>query len=239
MRGRRYSQSMCGRISLAKPEEAIAAVAASWLGVEAPRPRFSVFPTQTSLVVVAGEGGRQARMARWGLVPSWARDPSIGAKMINARSETVTEKPAFRNLIGRRRCIVLTDGFFEWNDRRTHKVPFCIHAPGGAPLLMAGLWDTWRSPVAAEPLDSFAILTCEPRPDLAWLHDRMPVILPQPAALRWLDTAGVSKEDALALAQPYAGALEWHAVSKLVNSPRYDSAEVLRAVEADPQQPLF
>ncbi len=230
---------MCGRISLAKPEEAIAAVEASWLGATPPQPRFSIFPTQTSLVVVVGDGGRLARMARWGLVPSWAQDPAIGAKMINARSETVAEKPAFRNLIGRRRCIVLTDGFFEWEDRRTHKVPYRVHAPSSGPLLMAGLWDTWRSPEGAEPLDSFAILTCQPRPDLTWLHDRMPVILPKAAALQWLDTVGVSKDDALALAQPYSGTLEWHAVSKLVNSPRYDSAEVLRAVEADPQRSLF
>lgn len=230
---------MCGRISLARPEDAIAAVEASWLGADPPRPRFSVFPTQTSLIVVSHDSGRVAQPARWGLVPSWAKDPSIGSKMINARSETVAEKPAFRNLIGRRRCVVLTDGFFEWEDRGSHKVPFCVHAPGRAPLLMAGLWDTWRPPESAALVDSFAILTCEPRPDLTWLHDRMPVILPRESALRWLDTANVDKAAALALARPYPGQLEWHAVSKLVNSPRYDSPEVLRAVEADPQQRLL
>jgi len=191
------------------------------------RKRFNIAPTQEAPVVRAGEdGAREVAMLRWGLVPSWSKDLAIGNRMINARSETVTEKPSFRSAFRSRRCVVPASGFFEWKGDPGRKQPFAITAEDRPLLALAGLWERWhdRTRPEAPPVESFAILTTEANEAVAAVHDRMPVILPADRVEDWLAAA---PGEALALLQPYAGALRVRAISKLVGNPRNDTPEVL------------
>ena len=153
-------------------------------------PRFNIAPTQDVTVVRAPSGRRQAGQVQWGLVPSWARDESIGSKLINARAETVAEKPAFRAALRARRCLVLADGFFEWQPAGGRKQPWYFRARDGRPFAFAGLWERWQ-PAGGEAVESCAIITTEANDVVRPVHERMPVILPleRPRSLarRWLD----------------------------------------------------
>jgi putative SOS response-associated peptidase YedK len=221
---------MCGRYTLGTPLEQLLEVF-DVPGVSFDyQPRFNVTPTQDMPVVVAdGAGGRKMGPLRWGLVPFWAKDPSIGNRMINARSETVAEKPAFKNAFRRRRCLVPADGFYEWEKRTEGKVPHWIHQPGARPFAMAGLWEKW-APEGREPLFTFTILTTDASPDLRYIHPRMPVILPQDAWDPWLD-AERDPAGLLGLLHSTAeGALEEWPVSTAVNSPANDGPELVERV---------
>jgi putative SOS response-associated peptidase YedK len=192
------------------------------------RKRYNIAPTQEAPVVRATEGGaREVAMLRWGLVPYWAKDLKIGTKMINARSETVEEKPSFREAFKRRRCIVPATGFFEWQGDPGHKQPFAITF-GDQPLFaFAGLWERWRdraNPDAA-PIETYTILTTDSNPAVAAIHDRMPVVLPPSAHDTWLSG---TPQEARTLLTPYAGPTSLRAVSKLAGNPRNDVPEVLR-----------
>jgi putative SOS response-associated peptidase YedK len=188
------------------------------------RKRFNIAPTQDAAVVRRTESGaREMAMLRWGLVPFWAKDLTIGTRMINARSETVQEKPSFRNAFKHRRCVVPATGFFEWKGEPGHKQPYAITAVDQPVFAFAGLWESWK-PKEGETVQTFTILTTDSNEQIAAIHDRMPVILPADRVDAWLDAPPA---DALSLLRPYAGPMRIRAVGKLVGNPRNDVPEVL------------
>lgn len=186
-------------------------------------PRYNIAPTQ-NVAVVPNDGQKQVQLFRWGLVPFWAKDPSIGNRMINARGETAAEKPAFRAAYRRRRCVILADGFYEWRKEpgsRT-KTPMYVHLASGQPFGFAGLWEAWRPDDT--PLYTCTIITTEPNQLLAPIHNRMPVILPRPAYDRWLDPTEQRSGSLNDLLVPYpAEEMVAYPVSTYVNSPGNDS----------------
>lgn len=212
---------MCGRYSLTTPVEAVGRL---FEVAERPnlRPRYNIAPSQEVPVVrMDREGRRQLTLMRWGLIPSWAKEAKIGYRMINARAETVAEKPAFRSAFRHRRCLVPADGFYEWRKRGSARQPYRITRADGAPFAFAGLWERWR-PSEAEAIDSFSIVTTAANDLLRPLHDRMPVILDPKDYGPWLDTDVAAAEAARRLV-PYAGAeLAVTPVSTRVNSPKND-----------------
>lgn len=178
---------MCGRFTLrASPAEI-----AEWFEIlrdlsEWERPRFNIAPTQSILAVRAGDAGREAARMRWGLIPSWAKDTKLAATMINARAETVAEKPAFRAAFKRRRCLVPVSGFYEWRRDGKTKVPYLISLRNEELFGFAGLWEKWKSP-EGELVESCTVLTTSPNELMATIHDRMPVILKPADYGVWLD----------------------------------------------------
>ncbi len=212
---------MCGRYSLAVPADVVAELF-GLLEVPDLSPRWNVAPTQDALVVRTTDAGRAGALLRWGLVPAWAKDASIGNRMINARSETVAEKPSFRSALRRRRCLVPADGFYEWRKTADGKVPTRIRRRDGRPFAFAGLWERWTRGEGA-PLETFTILTTLPNHLLRPIHDRMPVILAEDDWDAWLAPGERPAEALLPLLGPCPdGDLEAFAVSPRVNSPRHD-----------------
>jgi len=225
---------MCGRFSLTTPPEAMRALFdyenLPNLGV-----RYNVAPTQPVAVVrprVDG-AGRELVTMRWGLVPAWAREIA-GPPLINARAETVAEKPAFRAAFARRRCLVPADGFYEWRTEEGAKQPFRIGFRDGRLFAFAGLWERWVAPQdgggvkAGEAVDSVAIVTCEANPKLRPIHERMPAILDPSDYAAWLDAAGTAAAEARALLRPYPPAeMAFYRVSPRVNSVRNDDADCI------------
>lgn len=205
-------------------------------------PRYNIAPTQAVATVVAtsdpttpqgsGEAFRRAiRMMRWGLIPSWADDPAIGSRMINARAETLSTKPSFRSAFKRRRCLILADGFYEWKKLDCGKQPYHIRVRGGEPFAFAGLWERW-SGAEGGPIDSCTIITTEPNELLATVHDRMPVILDRGDYDRWLDVSGDEPAHAAALLRSFpAERMEAYPVSTLVNSPANDNPKCIERAE--------
>lgn len=192
------------------------------------KPRYNIAPGQDVPVIFNRDGTRSLTMMQWGLVPSWAKDPAIGNRMINARAETLAEKAAFKRLIGKRRCLVLADGFYEWRKEGKRKVPMRIRLKSGGPFGFAGLWDSWRKPDGTE-LQSFTIITTEANELLRPIHDRMPVILVGDDEKKWLDFDIKDVSQTLTLLKPFPPELmEAYDVSTLVNSPRNDLAECIR-----------
>jgi len=218
---------MCGRYTLATPE---AWVREEFELPELPldyRPRYNIAPTQDVLAVVDAGETRRAGWLRWGLVPFWAKDPAIGNRMINARAETVHEKPAFRTAFERRRCLILADGFYEWQVTDAGKIPMWLHMADRRPFAFAGLWERWVPPGGGEPLHSCTIITTRANTFARPIHERMPVILPPESIGIWLDPA-TDPAALRALLGPYPGDnLRVHPVSTLVNSPRNDSPECI------------
>jgi len=206
---------MCGRFAFYSPAEAAAAL----FGVEgAPslEPRYNIAPTQdVAAIRHDGEGRRELVEFRWGLVPFWAKEKSIGNRMINARAETVAEKPAYRAAFRKRRCLVLADGFYEWKKEGNGKTPWYISAEDGDPIAFAGLWESWRDKESDEKLETATILTTAADRFMAELHHRMPVVLRQEGADRWLAMDEVEPGELASIAPPLAA---WP-VSRAVNSP--------------------
>ena len=169
---------MCGRYRLSRRKQLIQEYFDTTEEVDW-EPRYNIAPTQTVPVIRqdAREPMRRASLMRWGLVPNWAKDVTVGARMINARSETAAEKPAFKELLQRRRCLIPADGFYEWQKTGKSKQPYCFEMVQREPFAFAGLWDSWRTPDGAT-LETCTILTTTPNQLLADIHDRMPVILP-------------------------------------------------------------
>lgn len=220
---------MCGRFALIVD----AAVLADVFNVDPPRelkPRFNIAPTQTIPIVraQAGKGDqREWAMVRWGLVPSWAKDEKIGARMINARGETVAEKPSFRSAVKSRRCLIPADGFYEWVRSREAKQPYFIHFADARPFAFAGLWERWQGP-GRDPLDTCTIITTTPNELVAELHDRMPAILPPAHFGEWLQPEPLPAERLQGLLRPHsAEGMEAYPVSTHVNSPRNDDQECI------------
>jgi putative SOS response-associated peptidase YedK len=197
--------------------------------VPALTPRYNVAPTQPVLAVRIGDSGRRELTAlRWGLVPSWSKGPDNRYSMINARAETVAEKPAYRAAFARRRCLIPADAFYEWRAGEHGKVPHAIRREDGAPFAMAGLWEHWTGADGSE-IASCTIIVTDANALLALIHDRMPVILDAADYDAWLDPGAADKAALLALLKP-ASAEGWTAyrVSHAVNSPRNDSPTLLQ-----------
>jgi putative SOS response-associated peptidase YedK len=197
-------------------------------------PKYNLAPSELQAVVRQGErGGRRLDLLRWGLIPWWAKDPKIAHRLINARSEDVATKPAFRDAFKSRRCLVVVDGFYEWKSTDGSRRPFLIRMPDGAPFALAGLWERWANE-DGEVVETCAILTQASRGTISELHDRMPVVLPEADFPAWLDP---KIHDVEALAQAIASTTEVdrlvvQEVNKRVNSPKNDDPSVL-----DPPEP--
>lgn len=199
------------------------------------RKRFNIAPTQEAPVVrAAPAGGREVALLRWGLVPSWAKDLKAGTKMINARSEGIEAKPAFREAVRERRCIVPASGFFEWKPVAGRKQPFAITLPGHALFAFAGLWERWRPRGGGDTVETFTIVTTDANARVAEIHDRMPVILPDAAIDTWLHGA---PGEARALLRPYEGEVQLRAVGPAVGNPRNDVPECLEDAEPSWDEP--
>lgn len=196
-------------------------------------PRYNIAPSQP-ILCLPNDGTNQADFFIWGLIPSWAKDPTIGNRMINARAETLAEKPAFRSAYKYHRCLIFADGFFEWQARpgSKSKVPHFIKLKSGDPFAFAGLWEHWESADGSE-IQSAAIITTEPNEMMASIHNRMPVILQPNTYSQWLDPAPQSPNRLQNLLVPYPGGdMEAYPVSTLVNSPGNDRSECLLRVSS-------
>lgn len=222
---------MCGRYAQYSPADAIADLFGAAIEIEALAPRYNAAPTQWLPVIRQRTNGeRVLQSLRWGLLPSWARDETIAARLINARAETLAEKPAFRAAYRARRCVVPADGFYEWAKRPDGKQPYFIHSPDGTILAFAGLWERWARPVDAEVIDSFTIVTTEANPRLRALHDRMPVILAREVVDVWLDrTSDPARLSALLMPFPEER-LAMHPVSRAVGNVRNEGQELIADV---------
>ena len=216
---------MCGRYTLSTPMDDLVEVFDVAPVTFDHEPRYNIAPTQYAPVVASDRRGTRMGLMRWGLVPSWAKDPSIGSRMINARAETLRSKPAFKEAVVARRCLVPADGFYEWVVEESGKVPYWIHASDRAPLSLAGLWERWEGR-GQESMYSFTIITVDPNEAVRPLHDRMPAIVPQSERATWLDKR-VRTENALEILRPYEGELASYPVSTLVNSPANDVPECI------------
>jgi putative SOS response-associated peptidase YedK len=233
---------MCGRFVSSSPPDELA----KYFDVEAVseqvlEPSYNVAPSKDVYVVVETGGLRRLDAFHWGLVPFWAKDESIGNKLINARAEGIADKNAYKRAFRKRRCIIPADGFFEWKKvpGQKKKQPYFIHRADGEPLAFAGLWELWRPPDKrddrdTEPLRSCTIITGEPNELVGEIHDRMPVMLPPSAWERWLDPE-FDDVDALGklLVPAPSRLIELHPVSTQVNNVREDGPELIEAVDPD------
>ena len=227
---------MCGRYTVTSPPEALRTLFGYEEEPNFP-PRYNVAPAQPIAIVRLVEDQRHFALVRWGLLPSWVKDPKTFALLINARGETVLEKPAFRAAMKRRRCLIPADGFYEWQEEGGRKRPFFIHAKSGAPLAFAGLWETWIGP-NGEELETAAIVTTRANRTLAPIHERMPVIVPPEAFDLWLDCAKVDALTAAALITPAPeDLLEAYEISTAVNRTANDGPKLLEPVVAGQLQP--
>lgn len=234
---------MCGRYASTQSDNDLRAVfdIAETIGEELP-PAYNVAPTQTVRTILErapkdepeADAVRQLRSVRWGLIPSWSKDIKIGSRLINARSETITEKPAFKKAAARRRCIVPADGYYEWEKRDGKKVPYFLHSSGV--LEMAGLYELWRDPSKFEEdpdrwVWSVTVLTAPAADALGHIHDRSPVIVPESLRAAWLDPAmtdlGSVQEMLAAIPEP---SLVPYEVSSMVNSVKNDNPDLLQPV---------
>jgi len=191
------------------------------------RPRYNIAPTQQVLIVRKEHGDkvRQLTTMRWGLIPSWAKDSSIGTRTLNARSETVTTTPAFRESIRRKRCLIPADGFYEWQKMGSVKQPYCFEVGEGDVFALAGLWDEWTSP-DGEIIESCTILTTEPNTLVSDLHNRMPVIVPPEKYEVWLDPDVTDFAEICDILQPYEPTqMRRYPVSTKLNNSKHDDAE--------------
>ena len=213
---------MCGRYAVTSAPEAIRALFGYPEQPNFPA-RYNVAPTQPIAIVRLVDGKRQFALVWWGLLPSWVKDPKNFSLLINARGESLTDKPAFSAAIKRRRCLVPADGFYEWKTSRAGKQPYFVRAKSGGPVAFAGLWETWMGP-NGEELETAAIVTTRANRTLGEIHERMPVIVPPDAFNLWLDCANVDAETALTLVSPAPDALlEVYEVSSAVNRTANDN----------------
>ena len=216
---------MCGRFAFYSPSEAAAAL----FGVAVPidvQPRYNIAPTQFVAAIRDDQNERRELvMLRWGLVPFWAKDPSIGNRMINARAETVAEKPAYRAAYRHRRCVVLADGFYEWHKDGDVKTPYFISLASGKPFGLAGLWENWTDKESGDALQTTTLITTEANEFMTPLHHRMPVILESGTAGEWLAGSTGLLDDVAAITPP----LRAWPVDRRVNNARNEGEELISA----------
>ena len=219
---------MCGRFTLTVNPAELEEKFGNYTFPKKFAPRFNIAPTQPVLVIPNNEKFK-ADFFVWGLIPMWAKDPSIGSRLINARGETVAEKPSFRGSLKYKRCLILADGFYEWKSQpgKKSKTPFFIHMKDRKPFAIAGLWDTWNSPDGST-IKSCTLITTEPNELMAMIHDRMPVILHPRDYAKWLDPSPQTPDQLLPLFKPFpADSMDAYPVSTLVNKASNDVAELV------------
>ncbi len=222
--------TMCGRFTLTTDLDRLAEHFRFRAANLSYTPRYNIAPSQ-SVLTLLNDGEPRVELLRWGLIPAWAKDAAIGNRMINARAETVAEKPSFRRALHKRRCLVLADGFYEWKKEGKKKTPLFITLKSRAPFGFAGLWEKWQSS-AGETIRSCTSITTTPNGLMASIHDRMPVILPREAEARWLDRTVEDPQALLPLLTPHpAEAMEAYAVSPLVNSPQNDTPACITPID--------
>jgi putative SOS response-associated peptidase YedK len=246
-------KAMCGRYASSKDPATLAVAfdAVDATDGAAPGADYNVAPTKPVLSVVTrhprdAEGNpdpdrtvRSIRVMRWGLVPHWAKDPRIGSQLINARADSATSKPAFRDAMARRRCLIPADGWYEWQRTGSHKQPFFITPEDGSTLALAGLWSTWRGQDGAAPLVTCVVLTTDAVGPLREVHDRMPLLLPAEKWQAWLDPDSANVRPLLdPPSEQLVQVLELRPVSTAVNDVRHGGSELVERLEPD-QPPLL
>jgi putative SOS response-associated peptidase YedK len=221
---------MCGRFAFYSPHEAVVRLFGLPDDTPEVEPHYNIAPT-TFVPAVREDVAATRRLALlyWGLVPAWAKDKAAGARMINARAETLRDKPAFRSAFQRRRALVAADGYYEWMKLGARdKQPYFIQPASGTPFAFGALWERWRDPATGEPLESCAIITTAAAPAVAHIHDRMPLIVPPDAYAEWLDRRNQDVDRLERLLQPEAaGSLLARPVSRLVSNARNDGAQLI------------
>lgn len=225
---------MCGRFTLAVPKAMLESLFGLDIAGDLP-PRFNIAPSQPVAAVRTPESGtRELALFQWGLIPSWSKDPAIGARMINARSETAAEKPSFRAAMKRRRCLIPASGFYEWAKAGAAKQPFYIRMRDERPFAMAGLWELWCGEDGSE-LETCAILTTTPNEVVGEIHGRMPVIIAPDDFDAWMDPANEKPAAVKPLLRPYpAEEMKAHPVDRRVNSPAADDSSCIEPISAEP-----
>ena len=223
---------MCGRYRLSRRKQIIAEHFEAdpfdddWI------PRYNIAPSQPVPVIRVNANKRELSLMRWGMIPSWATDASIGFKTINARSETITTTASFSDPFRTQRCLIPADGFYEWARNGKTKQPYCFEVGDGELFVFAGLWDRWIDPQGIH-IESCTIITTTPNSHLADIHNRMPVILPSGAYASWLNPAMQDPRVALGWLVPYAGAMRRYAMSTKINNVQNDDEDCAKAVELD------
>jgi len=227
---------MCGRKTLTKDMQSIIEELAieEWENPDNYLPNYNIAPTQNSPILI-DNGRRIVKPMKWGLIPSWVKDEKFGARMINARIETLTEKPSYRNLVSTNRCIVITDGYYEWKKDGEKKLPYYFKDPENKLLPMAGLYDVWKHP-EGYLIPTYTVITKVAQDDIATIHNRMPIILPQEHLDKWLKTEHFSVSEALEFAKSVNPILENYPVSPLVNSARNNSQKCILPLNNKPKQ---
>ncbi len=223
---------MCGRFVITSAPEAMRQVFGY---VEQPNfpARYNIAPTQPVPVVIVENGARHFRLMRWGLVPSWVKDPRKFTLLINARAETVQDKPAFKHALRRRRCLIPADGYYEWQSAGGRKQPYFIYPRAGGPIGFAGLAETWMGP-NGEETDSVAIITAEATAGMSVLHHRVPVTIAADRFAQWLDCQSDRADEVMELLVPPAdGAFAWHPVSPVVGRVAIDEAQLVLPISDD------
>lgn len=217
---------MCGRFAFYSPSEATAALFGVSTSMEV-QPRYNIAPTQY-IAAIRDNGNRERElvMLRWGLVPSWAKDPSIGNRMINARAETVAEKPSYRAAFKHRRCVVLADGFYEWRRQDNAKTPYYISLVGGEPFALAGLWENWHDKQSDESLQTTTLITTAANEFMQPLHHRMPVVMQPQVADEWLS----GSVELLEHTADWTPELQAWPVDRRVNNARNEGGELIDCV---------
>lgn len=219
---------MCGRFTLTVNPADLQDTFSKFIFPEKFAPRFNIAPSQP-ILAVPNDGANAADFFIWGLIPMWAKDPSIGNRLINARGETVAEKPSFRGAFKYKRCLILADGFYEWkaNPGTKTKTPYFIHMKDRKPFVFAGLWDSWESPDGSS-VKTCTIITTEPNELMEPIHNRMPVILHTRDYAKWLETSPQTPDSLLPLIKSYpADEMSAYPVSTLVNKPSNDKPELV------------
>jgi len=222
---------MCGRYTLTTELERLEERFSFQVKNLSFKPCYNIAPSQSVLTVMSNEGENRAGFLRWGLIPSWAKEAAIGDRMINARAETVAEKPSFRRALQKRRCLVLADGFYEWRREGKKKTPLFITLTSREPFAFAGLWESWQAP-NGETIHSCTIITTTPNALMESIHNRMPVMLSRAQEALWLDRTVEDAQVLLPLLAPYpAKAMTAYEVSTTVNSPKNDSPVCIEPLE--------
>jgi putative SOS response-associated peptidase YedK len=225
---------MCGRFQQQRPTSELAKIFDAEDLTDRPDPRFNIAPTDEASVVTQREERRAIVRYRWGLIPPWADDPKIASRTFNARAETVTTSPMFRDAFKKRRCLVPVDGFYEWHREGKVRTPLTIFDPDGRPLALAGLWTGRQDPETGEWRRTFTIITTRPNDFMRRIHDRMPVIVDPEKWDLWLDPAPKDAGELLALLEPREElALDAYAVQPLVNNVRNDGPDLLFPAQRD------
>ena len=230
---------MCGRFTQERPASELAEIFGAEPLADDPGGRYNVAPTDEAMVVVQREDRRAVTGYRWGLIPHWAENAKVGSRMFNARAETLTTSPAFREAFRRRRCLVPVDSFYEWKREGTVRQPYRVLRTDRRPLALAGLWAGWKDPATETVRRTFTIVTTTPNAALRDLHDRMPVVVEEDAWDRWLDAHGADPGELLGLLVPDERvALEIYPVVREVNDVRRDGPSLIQPLPAPADEPV-